>query len=315
MTVSRVPRRMSALLLAGLAMVLGQPALAQPLLRVADQKGLVRALLDASGALEGTPYRIEWSEFPAASPLLQALGAGAVDTGIAGDGPFLFAFGAGQAVRATLAILPRDGGRAVAIVVPAGSPIRTVHDLVGHRIATTRGSIGHNLLLRLEQTGAVPQSGVSVAYLTPAQAAAALRAGSIDAWATWEPYISIEEEAGGRRIADGSHLLANYGFQVASVTAIAGKHALLADFYHRLSIAYDWGNTHPDAYAAIWSRQIGLPLDVSARVANEMRTHAATLDDAIITAERGTIESYRKGGALPAGGADIATAFDRSFTR
>ena len=286
---------------------------AQPVLRVADQKGLVRALLDASHALDGVPYKIEWSEFAAASPLLQALSADAVDTGIAGDGPFLFAYGAGQNVRATVAVLPREGGHAVAIVVPASSPIHSIQDLAGHSIATTRGSIGHNLLLRVEQTGGVPAAKVSVAYLLPAQAAAALHAGSVDAWATWEPYIAIEEKAGGRRIVDGHALTANYGFQVANTDSIAKKHALLQDFYHRLSHAYDWGNAHPNDYAAIWSRQIGLPLDVSRTVAEEMRTHAAPIDDRIIAAERVTIESYRKGGALAGGSDDIAGAFDRSF--
>lgn len=132
-------------------------------------------------------------------------------------------------------------------------------------------------------------------YLSPSHAAA-LRAGSIDGWVTWEPYVSIEEETGGWRIADGGHLL-NDGFQVASITAIASKHALL-----------------PDPYAAIWSRQIGLPIDVSRKVAEEMRTHATRIDDAIIDAERVTIESYHQGGAAPATGTDIAAAFDRSVT-
>lgn len=288
-------------------------ASAEPVLRVADQKGLQRALLDASGALAGATYRIAWSEFPAASPLLQALSADAVDTGIAGDGPFLFAYGAGQNVRATLAILPRQAGSIVAIVVPHGSPIRSAAALAGHSVATTKGSIGHELLLRLVQTGAVDGSKLHVVFLSPSEAASALRAGSVDAWATWEPYVSLEAAQGADIPVRAGTLLANYSFQVANRDEVTKKRALLADFYHRLATAFAWGDAHPDQFARIWSTQMGLPLAVATDIADRVRTHAAPITDAVITAERVTIETYRAGGVLPARTPPLAGAFDRSF--
>ena len=176
------------------------PAGAQPVLRVADQKGLQRALLEAAHALDGVPYRIEWSEFEAASPLLQALAAGAVDTGIAGDAPFLFGYGAGLPIRATFAIRPRDGGRTVAVVTARNSAIHRAADLRGRRIATVRGSVGHFLLLRLAERGDFPLAAVRIVFLSPAQSKAALEAGSVDAWSAWEPYISLEQAQTGARV-------------------------------------------------------------------------------------------------------------------
>src|SRR5690606_27178228 len=63
-----------------------------PVLRVANQKGQVKSMMIASGALDGAPYRVEWSEFPAAQPLLEAVGSGAADLGLAADAPFIFAY-------------------------------------------------------------------------------------------------------------------------------------------------------------------------------------------------------------------------------
>ena len=290
-------------------------AQAQAGLRVADQKGLQKALLTASHALDGVPYPIEWSEFEAASPLLQALGAGAVDTGIAGDGPFLFAYGAGLKLHATVAIPPRGGGHVVAVIAGRNSTIRSAADLKGKRIATVRGSIGHFLLLRLAERGAFRFDQITIVLLSPAQSKAALETGSIDAWATWEPYISLEEaQAGGRVVADGGGFAGNYSFQIATDAAIRTKHDMLADFYRRLARAYAWGNTHPDAYAAIWSQQTGLPLAVSIRIADEMRTTAEPVGDAIVATEKATLETYRKAGVLPSGGPAIDGAFDRSFS-
>ena len=54
-------------------------------LRVGDQKGGNRSLLEISGYAKDLPYKIEWSEFPAAAPILEALNAGALDVGYTGD--------------------------------------------------------------------------------------------------------------------------------------------------------------------------------------------------------------------------------------
>ncbi|GBQ87699.1 nitrate/sulfonate/bicarbonate ABC transporter periplasmic protein [Gluconacetobacter johannae DSM 13595] len=281
---------------------------------VADQKGQQKALLEAAGADQGLPYRIRWTEFEAAAPLLQALGAGAVDTGIAGDGPFLFAWGAGLPVRAALLIPPRGGGRATAVVAPAGSTIRTLSDLSGKRVATGRGSIGHLLLLRLIQTGAIPAPAPHIVFLAPAQAKAALDSGGIDAWSTWEPYVSLETiQNHGVVLADGAGVMPNNSFFVATDAALARKHAQLADFYRRVARAYAWGGLHQREYAALLARQTGLPQTVAEAVAQKLIATPAAVGETVVKAEQVTLEAYRSAGLLSSAG-PFATAFDRSFT-
>jgi sulfonate transport system substrate-binding protein len=299
----------------GLCVAIGtpQPGHAEVVLRVADQKGLQRALLEAAHGLNGLTYRIEWSEFPAAAPLLQALSADAVDTGVAGDAPFLFAYEAGNDVRATVALQPRAAGRYLSIIVAAASPIKTAADLVGRRIATGRGSIGHALLLSLEEKAGLRPSQLNIVFLSPAQSAAALHAGSVDAWSTWEPYVALEEEHGARVVVYGTGLSANYSFQVSNNHALVTKHAELADFYARLGKAYVWGASHPHDYAALWSKQIGLPVAVGEKVASDMLTHLVPIDSGVVSAEQATISSFRQAGAVPVHGPALAGAFDMSF--
>jgi sulfonate transport system substrate-binding protein len=69
-------------------------------LRVGDQKGGNRALLEIAGLAKDLPYRIEWSEFPAAAPILEALNAGALDFGYTGDLAFLTVYAAGAPIKA-----------------------------------------------------------------------------------------------------------------------------------------------------------------------------------------------------------------------
>lgn len=70
--VTRRPLLALPALLAALALLLtgcsgaaddGPVDLSQVTLRVGDQAGIQQALLDASGALDGAPYRVEWAQF------------------------------------------------------------------------------------------------------------------------------------------------------------------------------------------------------------------------------------------------------------
>ncbi|SQC36558.1 nitrate/sulfonate/bicarbonate ABC transporter periplasmic protein [Klebsiella pneumoniae] len=125
-------------------------------LRIADQKGGMRSQLEAANALQNLPYDIKWAEFPAAAPLAEALNAGAVDAGIIGDAPLLFALANGAPVKAIAVDKSNPAGTAV--LVSPGSTLKSGADLKGKRIATGKGSIGHFVALKaLEQAGISPK--------------------------------------------------------------------------------------------------------------------------------------------------------------
>ncbi|MBB3883697.1 sulfonate transport system substrate-binding protein [Acetobacter oeni] len=286
-------------------------ARAQDELIVADQKGQQKALLEAAGVGHDLPYRIHWVEFEAAAPLLQALGAGAVDTGIAGDGPFLFAWGAGIPIKAAYVVPPRGGGHATAVVVAAGSGITSAAQLSGKRIATGRGSIGHLLLLRLIATGAIPAPAPQIVFLQPSQAKAALDTGRVDAWSTWEPYVSLETTGhNGHVVVDAAGLMPNNSFFVATEAALRNKRALLNDFYGRVTQAYAWGRQHQDQYARILAQQTGLPDAVAASVAERLIASPVPVGDDVVRAEEVTLDTYRDAGLMTPPG-PVSSAFDR----
>ena len=133
------------LLVAGVLLSAIASASAQSVLRVGDQKGNSQAVMQAAGVLKDVPYQIEWKEFPAAAPLLEALGAGAIDTGLVGDAPFTFAAAANVPVKAIGTI--RQSNEGLAILVPRDSKVHSFEDLKGKKIATGRGSIGNQLIL------------------------------------------------------------------------------------------------------------------------------------------------------------------------
>src|SRR3981189_934369 len=153
-------------------------ATAQNSLRVGDQKGNSQAVMEAAGVLKDVPYRIEGKEFPAAAPLLEALGAGAIDTGLVGDAPFTFAAAANVPVKAIGAV--RQTREGLAILVPKESGIRGFEDLKGKKIATGRGSIGHQLILAALESKGWSANDVRIVFLAPSDAKVAYTQGSVD---------------------------------------------------------------------------------------------------------------------------------------
>jgi sulfonate transport system substrate-binding protein len=289
------------------------PASAPGVLKVASQKGATKALVLASHVLDGAPYRVEWSEFPSAQALLEALSANAVDLGGVGDAPFLFAYANDPKLKVVHVGRSLNGGTAVGVVVPTASPIHAAADLQGRRIATGKGSIGHYLLLRVLEHAHIPLSSVHVVYLSPGDAKAALANGAVDAWATWTPYTDLETRGGvGRVVIDGTGLLNSYLFMASTDQAIAAKRPELADFIQRLTKAERWQADHTAEFAKVLAADTGLPPDVAFAVAQKHIYTPTPIAPALAAEEQATLQRYVTGGVLATAPA-TAQAFDPQF--
>jgi sulfonate transport system substrate-binding protein len=283
------------------------------LLRVANQKGQVKAMMLASGALEGAPYRVEWSEFPAAQPLLEAVGGGAADLGLAADAPFIFAYQSGSPVKAIAVQAPVNRApEALAILAKDGSPLTSASDLVGKSIATTRGSIGHHLLLQVLERAHIPADKVHVTFLPPGDAKAAFDSGAIDAWATWTPYTNVAIKEGARVVADAKDYGLPLYIDIAHADAIGPKRALLADFLKREAKAVAWARAHPDQFAQVLAKETGLPLDIARASFDRNNRVSQPIDGKIIAREQAITARFRAAG-LTDGARDVSRAFDASF--
>ncbi|WP_408904158.1 ABC transporter substrate-binding protein [Pseudoroseomonas cervicalis] len=309
---SALVKRRTLLLAAGASLAMPRILRAQAPLRVGDQRGNARAVMQAAGVLEGVEGRYAWSEFPAAAPLVEALNAGAIDTGLVGDAPFTFGAAAGVPAKAIAATRQNQDG--LAILVPKDSAVRSLQDLAGKRIATGRGSIGHQLVLAALEAAKLPADTVRLVFLLPADAKAAYSSGAVEAWSTWEPYVSQEEVlAGSRRIVDGNGITPGLSFQAARDDAIASRRPELEDFVRRLTVARRWANENIPAYAKSWSALMNVPEPVAVRWFTRARTRVVPIDDAVVRDEQGNIDLYSRAG-LVRRRIQAEDILDRSFT-
>ncbi|WP_372399368.1 ABC transporter substrate-binding protein [Azospirillum sp. HJ39] len=280
-------------------------------LKVGDQKGGVQSVLEAAGLLADLPYRIEWSQFPAAAPLLEALNAGAIEVGYAGDAPTTFALAAGTSARIIGAV--RSNPQSTTILVPGNSPIRSVADLKGRTIGTGRGSIGHYLVLAALKANGLKPDDVKIAFLLPSDAKSALAAGSIDAWSTWGIYVSQALLVdGARAVVTGTGLMSGLSYQSATLEAIATKREALSDLIRRTAAARLWALENSTAYADIWAKAVGVDPAIARHTFGVERARPVSIDNSVIADQQATSDVWREFGIIR-NRLDAAAIFDSGF--
>ncbi len=309
-----MPPFIRILALGAALLVAGQSLAAERVeLRIGDQKGNMRAQLEAADALRDLPYDIRWSEFPAAAPLAEALNAGAVDAGIIGDAPLLFALASGAQVKAIA--VDKSDAYGTAVLVAPDSPFKTAADLKGKRIATGRGSIGHFVALKALDSVGLSEKDVDFRFLGPVDAKMALANGSVDAWATWEPYTALSElTKQGRVLVNGSQLSSGNSFLAATDKALAdqAKRAALQDYLVRVAKAQVWANANLDSYSATLAKIIGFPQDAARLQFERRKLHWEGLDANTIVQQQETADFYQAHGLIN-GRLDVTPTFAKGF--
>lgn len=289
----------------------GASAGASDTLFVGDQRGGSQVVMKASNSLANLPYRIEWSAFPNAGPLLEALNAGAIDTGAGGDAAFIFAIGSGATIKTIGAV--KSEGIGPVVVVRGDSPIRSIADFPGRKIATPKGSISHNLVLAALELHDKPLDSVEFVFLSPSDGQAALQSGAVDGWGIWDPNAAIAEKAGARIIAGPPGLVPGYSLMYARDGAIADKRVLLADYHRRAYAGWAWAAQHRSAYAELMHQETGIALDIWQVAAGRATRVPVPIDDTLIAEQQKTADRFLRAKLL-AKPVDVRSGFDKSFS-
>ncbi len=225
--------------------------------RIGYQKSsTLTAILKTNGVLEKAlaplGVQVSWHEFTSGLPLLEAINTDNIDFGAdVADTVPLFA----QAAGAKLAYIAEEAASpsAQAILVGAESPIKTVADLKGKKVAVTKGAGSHFLLLAALAKSGLNFRDISPAYLTPADGRAAFIGGNVDAWVAWDPFLtSAQRQSNARVLSDGGDGLASYKRYYLSSAAFADRRGdVLNVIFGKLDETGKWVKAHPKNAAAL----------------------------------------------------------------
>ena len=250
-------------------------------------------------ALEPLGVTVSWHEFTSGLPIMEALNAGQIDVSAdVADTVPIFA----QAAQANITYIAEEAASptAQAILVAKDSPLKSVADLKGRKVAVTKGAGSHYLLLAALGAEMLPFKAINPAYLTPSDGRAALASGSVEAWVAWDPFRSAaEQQTGARILRDGTGLSQYKRYYLAGTDYAAQRADVLAILFAKLRETGAWVKANPDAAATrlgeLWKLEAGI-----VRQANARRSYAVEAVTRAGLSEQQTIaDAFRAEGLLP----------------
>ncbi|MBB1580921.1 sulfonate ABC transporter substrate-binding protein [Serratia sp. OS31] len=270
--------------------------------RIGYQKGSISLVLAKSHRLLEQRFpttKISWIEFPAGPQMLEALNVGSIDLGSTGDIPPIFAQAAGADLLYVGVEPPKP--KAEVILVPENSPIKTVADLKGHKVAFQKGSSSHNLLLRSLQKAGLKFTDIQPIYLTPADARAAFQQGNVDAWTIWDPYYSAALLQGGVRVlGDGTDLNQTGSFYLAVRTYTEANGPFIQQVLDELTKADALTQSDRAQSVTLLANAMGLPEKViSSYLDHRPPTAIKPLDARTIAAQQQTADLFYANRLVP----------------
>src|SRR6267143_2394606 len=197
--------------------------------------------------------KIVFRNFAYGAPENQAMAAGELQIASAGMGPAIIAASRLPSTLVAITILEQT-----AIIVPKDSPLRSVKELKGKKVAFPgEGSQQYPLLLKALADAGLKQSDITLFKTDGAQIPTLLQNKSVDAGITWDPHVS---------------------------NALAAGHSKV------LVKAVDFILKDPKGAARMWAKQIGFPENVI----NYSLAEGISVYSRNVVPEKMTIDAYAK---------------------
>ncbi|HGL4259089.1 sulfonate ABC transporter substrate-binding protein [Burkholderia dolosa] len=275
---------------------------ADKIVRVGYQKAGLLAIVKAQGSLEARlkplGYSVQWFEFPAGPQLLEALNANSIDFGYTGAPPPVFAQAAGVHFVYVGAEPPAPHNEAV--FVKSDSPIRSLADLRGRKVALQKGSSANYLLLEALKKAGVRYDEIQPVYLPPADARAAFESGNVDAWAVWDPYYAAAQNAlKVRTLSDYTGLTPTNNFYEATRDFAQQHPDVIGAILKQARETGQWVNGHPADTAALLAPKVGLPQPLVETWIKRVPFGAVPIDDRIVAVQQRVADAFYAAKLIP----------------
>lgn len=263
-------------------------------LRVGHQKGWL-SILKARGTLEKRlaplGVKVTWTEFNAGPVQLEALNVGSIDFGDVGEAPPIFAQAAGAPLVYAGATVPRPGLEAV--VVPKDSPIRSVADLKGKRVAYNKGSNVQYFLVKLLEKNGLKYSDVQSIFLAPPDARAAFERGSVDAWIIWDPFLAAaQKQLDARLLVDATGVVNNRAYYFTSRDFATKNTDVLRIAIEEVNAIDTWISKNKDAAATELSAVLGLDKSITDLYLSRARFGTAPVTRDILAEQQAIADTF-----------------------
>ncbi|EFA72202.1 ABC transporter, substrate-binding protein, aliphatic sulphonates [Raphidiopsis brookii D9] len=276
----------------------------QKVIKIVRSKQLTAlAVLEKQGTLEKKlqplGYKVEWPEFAAGPQQLEALNAGGLDIAATAESPPVFS----QAADVPLVYLAANSsdGQAISLLVPTKSPVKTLKDLKGKKIAFQKASIGHYLTVRAVDKEGLKLSDVESVFLPPPDANVAFSQGKVDGWFIWEPFVTrnVQNKVGRVLLDGGNGLRDTNNFYSTNRKFYQENKQAIKIFLEELQKAQVWSKNHPKEIAQLLASVTQLDPPTLEKMHSKYDFSLVPITESIINKQQQVADKWYSLGLIP----------------
>ncbi|MER2048601.1 aliphatic sulfonate ABC transporter substrate-binding protein [Solibacillus sp. FSL W7-1472] len=263
-------------------------------------------------AFESHGAKVEWVEFQSGPPMTEAIASNKLDIAGLGNMPVITA----QAANIPFKIISQtlEGKKNVGVIVQSSSGITTLEELKGKKIAVGKGTNAYDFILRSFDKLNINPDEVELINLNPDEAQAAFDSGGVDAWAIWEPYLTINTlSEKGTIIADGESVgLLSPSYTIARSKFTEEHPELVVTYLKTLNELLAWETANETEAVERYAKERNLPVALMEQTRQRSKSINILVEDAIIQEHQKTADFQYKQGTIRQK-IDVSEVFDNRF--
>lgn len=255
---------------------------------------------------------IAWTEFQSGPPQFEGIAAGKLDITEVGNTPPLS--GQAAAIDFKEIALLSNGETNNAILLPEGSDIKSVKDLEGKKVAVAKGSSAFGLLYAAFEKEGVDPSKVDVIQLQPDEAQPAFENNSVDAWATWEPFISYQTVGNNATALLKGKDVGTYGamFTIARTAFTEQNPDLVATYLEVYQKATKWMKENPKEAVQFFADLKGIDPATVEEILKNTPYELQVINDKVIASQQSAADLFVEQGVF-SNKIDVTKVVDNQF--
>jgi len=224
--------------------------------------------------LENRGYNVTWVLSAGSNKANEGLRSKALDFGSTAGSAALVARANGSAIKIVDVYSKPEW---TALVVGKNSPINSVADLKGKKIAVTKGTDPYFFLLQSLGTEGLSPADVEIINLQHADGKTALERGDVDAWSGLDPFMAQTVQQQGSRLVYRNPDFNSYGVLNVREDFVAANPVAVQAVVNSYEEARAWAKAHPDELAALLASQAKVAPSVAQE---ELQRTALNIDPA-----------------------------------
>ena len=213
--------------------------------------------------LENQGYNVTWVLSAGSNKANEALRSNALDLGSTAGAAALVARANGTPIKVVDIYSKPEWA---ALVVGEDSPVTSVTELRGKKIAVTKGTDPYYFLLQALKANGLSRNDVEIVNLQHADGKTALERGDVDAWSGLDPFIAQTVQESGSRLLFRNPDFNSYGTLNAREGFIADNPEAVQSVVDAYEEARAWAITHPNELTELLAAEAKITPSVAEEV-------------------------------------------------